>query len=260
LGFRGAITASNWTTAHPEVLGPLEKYTYTAGDFIDRHGYFAGKAEGPDVSWSIREGMTYADRSALRFDSDTPGEPKRFVHPIMDVHYDGKPSMISETTWNRPNRYRSEAPLYYAAYGALQGTDAIVHFFDDTTEWSVKPGFFVGPWTLMTPAMMGQFPAAALIYRRGLVAEGDLLAAVNLRPEDLFDLKGTPLPQDASFDEFRLKDVPEGQALRPGNVIDPLIHLAGRTEVTFSVQPRPARLKELRPYIDRTHRTVVSAS
>ena len=50
----------------------------------------------------------------------------------MDPSYDGKPSMISETTWNRPNRYRSEAPLFYAAYGALQDSDAIVHFALDT--------------------------------------------------------------------------------------------------------------------------------
>ena len=27
LGFKGVITASNWITASPEVLGPLEKYT-----------------------------------------------------------------------------------------------------------------------------------------------------------------------------------------------------------------------------------------
>jgi len=43
----------------------------------------------------------------------------------MDPHYDGKPSMISETTFCRPNRHRSEAPLYFAAYGALQDSDAI---------------------------------------------------------------------------------------------------------------------------------------
>ena len=80
--------------------------------------------------------------------------------------------MISETTWNRPNRYRSEAPLFYAAYGALQDSDAIVHFALDSADWSVKPGFFMQPWTLMSPAMMGQFPAAALIYRKGLVEPG----------------------------------------------------------------------------------------
>src|SRR5947209_3597442 len=29
LGFKGVITASNWTTADARVLGPLDKYSYT---------------------------------------------------------------------------------------------------------------------------------------------------------------------------------------------------------------------------------------
>jgi hypothetical protein len=260
LGFKGVITASNWATADPRVLGPLEKYTYTAGDFIDRHGYFAGTHTGEHSAWSLRDGQVYSDRSALRFEPAEPGKPKLFVHPAMDIHYDGKPSMISETTWNRPNRYRSEAPLYLASYGALQGSDAIVHFAHDTSNWTVKPGFFMQPWTLMTPAMMGQFPAAALIYRKGLVAEGDVLVSLNLKLGDLLDLNGTPLPQDAAFDELWLKDVPKGLTLRPGNVIDPLVHLVGRTSVIFSDRGGPAVLKDLRPYIDRTKHTVTSTS
>jgi hypothetical protein len=258
LGFKGVITASNWVTASAEILGPVEKYSYTPGDFLDRHGYFSGKADGPNSTWAINKGLTYTDRSALRFDAELPGKPKAFVHPAIDVKYDGKPSMISETTWTRPNRYRSEAPLFYAAFGALQGTDAVVHFTADGTSWSVKPGFFMQPWTLMTPAMMGQFPAAALIFRRGLVAEGDLLVDLNLKPDDLLDLKGTPLPQDASFDELRLKDVPKGSSVKPGEVIDPLVHFAGRTSVTFSDRDRPPVLKDLRPYVDRTNKTVSS--
>ena len=73
----------------------------------------------------MRAGHTYSDRSALRFEAEDPTKPKQFVHPVMDPHYGDKPSMISETTFNRPNRYRSEAPLYFAAYGALQGSDAL---------------------------------------------------------------------------------------------------------------------------------------
>src|SRR5262249_4588546 len=158
----------------------------------------------------IREGHTYADRSALRFDPEEPGKPRLFAHPAMDPGYDGKPSMISETTWNRPNRYRSEAPLFYAVFGSLQGSDAIVHFALDAATWSVKPGFFMQPWTLMSPAMMGQFPAAALIYRRGLVEPGEMLVDLDLKVADLLDLKGTPMPQDAAFDELRARDLPKG--------------------------------------------------
>jgi hypothetical protein len=260
LGFKGVITTSNWITASPQVLGPLEKYTYTVGDFIDRHGYFSCHSKGEASEWSVRDGHTYADRSALRFDPEEPGKPKAFVHPAMDPSYDGKPSMISETTWNRPNRYRSEAPLFYASYGALQDSDAIVHFALDTAAWSVKPGFFMQPWTLMSPAMMGQFPAAALIYRKGLVATGDLMVDLDLKVGDLLDLKGTPMPQDAALDELRLKDVPKGTTLKPGNVIDPLVHFAGRTNVNFTDRGGPSKLKDLKPFIDRRRQVVTSST
>ena len=260
LGFKGVITASNWITASPEVLGPLEKYSYTVVDFIDRHGYFGCHSRGEASEWSVRDGHTYAERSALRFDPEEPGKPRTFAHPAMDPSYDGKPSMISETTWNRPNRYRSEAPLFYAAYGALQDSDAIVHFALDSASWSVKPGFFMQPWTLMSPALMGQFPAAALIFRKGLVATGDLFVDLNLKIRDILDLQGTPLPQDAALDELRLKDVPKGTTLKPGNVIDPLVHLAGRTNVNFTEKGGPSKLKDWKPFVDRKHQVVVSCT
>jgi hypothetical protein len=117
------------------------------------------------------------------------------------------------------------------------------------------------PWTLMTPAMMGQFPAAALIYRRGLVAPGDTLVDLDLKIADLFDLKGTPLPQDAALDELRLKDVPEGPAaLKPGGVIDPLVHFAGRTNVRFTERGGTSKVADLSRLIDRKRRTVVSTT
>ncbi len=273
LGFKGLITASNWATASPEVFGPLEKFTYTAGDFIDRHGYFGCRNEGQFSEWSMRDGHSYADRSALRFENEEPGKPASFVHPAMDPKYDNKPSMISETTWNRPNRHRGEAPLYLAAFGALQDSDCIVHFAKDGVDWSVKPGYFMQPWTLTAPTQFGQFPAAALIYRRGLVKPGDVMADVTLAVEDLLKLQGTPLPQDAAFDELRLKDVPQGTTLKQGQRIDPLIHYVGRTRVTFRrmdalVRPNGARTDEgvhptvkltsLAPFIDHTKKLVTS--
>jgi hypothetical protein len=260
LGFKGVITASNWYTASPEILGPLEKLSYTATDFIDRHGYFSVEHKGEASEWSIRNGHTYTDRSALRFEPVVPGKPKQFIHPAMDPTYDNKPSMISETTWNRPNRFRSEAPLYFAAYGALQGTDAIVHFAYDGDRWSVKPNYFMQPWTLMAPSQMAQFPAAALIYRKGLIKTGEVLAKINLNTNDLLNLKGTPLPQDASFDELRLRDVPSGGEIKPGQRIDPLIHYAGRAEVSLNSSPTKTELRDLSSLIDHAKQQVRSST
>ena len=109
----------------------------------------------------------------------------------MDIHYDNKPSMISETTFCRPNRYRTEAPLYFACYGVFQASDAIVHF---------------------------------------------------------------------AFDEPRLKDVPKGTDLAPGNVIDPLVHYAGRTGVRFTQQGGPAELSNLSGFLDRAKQVVTSTN
>jgi hypothetical protein len=260
LKYRGMITASNWTTASPQVFGPLEKYTYTVTDFIDRHGYFDCNHKGDNAGWSIRDGHTYCDRSALRFEAEEPGKPKWFSHPIMDPSYNNKPSMISEIAFCRPNRYRSEAPLFFAAYGALQGSDVIVQFALDSQSWSVKPNFFMQPWTIMTPATFGQFPAAALIYRQGLVDEGRMMVDLNLKLDDLMDLKGTPLPQDASLDLLRLTDVPQGGEFKPGEAIDPLVHLVGRTNVNFTKEGGPNTIVDLHPYIDRKAQTVVSST
>jgi hypothetical protein len=260
LGFKGLIHDSNWATASPEVLGPLEKLSYMAGDFQDRHGYFECNHQGDNAAWSIRPGHTYSDRSALRFDPPEPGKPKQFVHPVMDVQYGDKPTMISETTFTRPNRYRSEAPLYYAAYGALQDSDCIVHFAFDGEKWAVKPQFWMQQWTLATPSMLGQFPAAALLYRKGYVAPGAVVAEVALNTSDLVHLKGTPLPQDAALDELRLKDVPQGTDVKPGQRLDPLLHYAGRARVTFTDQPSRVKVSDLRPFVDHAAQTVASTT
>lgn len=277
LGFRGAITASNWATASPEVFGPLEKLSYATCDFIDRHGYFSCHHKGDNAEWSIRDGHTYADRSALRFDPETPGKPRAFVHPVMDPEYASKPSMISETTWNRPNRYRSEAPLYYAVYGALQGSDAIVHFALDGAEWSVKPNFWMQPWTLMSPSMMAQSPAAALIFRQGLVSTGDVVAEIDLGRDHLLELGGTPLPQDAALDELRAKDEPgtavagsapenanAGPGLIDGRRLDPLLHYTGRLKVGFAEGNRGSKMNLkadlVKRSIDRPNRKVTSVT
>ncbi len=260
-GFDGLVTPSNWATADPVVFGPLEKMSYTVGDFVDRHGYFGCRNQGPFSEWSLRDGNTYVDRSALRFDPEEPGKGLRFDHPAMDIEYGGKPSMISETTWTRPNRYRSEAPLFYAVYGALQDTDAIVHFALDGAEWRVKPQFWMQPWTLMAPSQIGQFPAAALIYRLGLVSAGEVLADVVLDPSKLLRLEGTPMPQEAAFDELRMKDVPVGTEWKPGQRVDPLIHFAGRTKVRFEpTGSGTSRISDLSKWVDRKARTVVSST
>ena len=173
MGFKGVITASNWITASPDLLDPLEKFAENSCDFADRHSYsdLIPPATRP-IGRSAKARRIF-ERSLLRFDPHEPGQPRPLSSPAMDPHFDGKPSMLSEVAINRPDRYRSEAPLYLAAYGSLQASNAIEHFALDGHTWTVKPGYFMQPWTAMGPATLGQFPAAALIYRHRLIDPGD---------------------------------------------------------------------------------------
>lgn len=259
LGFAGLVTCSNWHTASPEYLDPLERLSYTAGDFIDRHGYFSGLHQGEAASYSIRAQHVYTDRSALRFDAAEPGKPKEFNHPAMDLHYNQLPSMISETTFNRPNRYRSEGPLYFAAYGALQDSNAIVHFAYNGDSWAVQSGG-INPWTLSTPAMLAQFPAAALIYRQGLVETPSPVATIQMNLDDVKALKGSPLPQGASYDQLRAADLPQGAIRSATGRLDPLLHYVGPSQMLFTDQPTRVQLDpDLNRWIDRAASMVRSA-
>ncbi len=117
------------------------------------------------------------------------------------------------------------------------------------------------PWTLMAPSMMGQFPAAALIYRQGLVSSGSVVARIKLNREALLRLEGTPLPQEAALDELRLKDLPAGAAaLKSGSRLNPLLHYVGRIEVTFGDEPGGVELPESPGSIDAVAQRVTSST
>ncbi|MFQ3610597.1 MAG: hypothetical protein SNJ72_03785, partial [Fimbriimonadales bacterium] len=215
LGYQGLVQASNWITAEARILGPLDKWSNTVCDFMDRHGYFGGRHEGPNASWSINVGDKYEDASALLQVADKS-------IPIQDVIYDGLPSIISEVNWTPPNRYRAEFPFLSATYGSLQGTDGIVFFALTGVGWQGQ----LSKFAIQTPTIMGQFPALALIFRLGLVREAPPVAEVNLVLSDLFALKGAPLSQPVSLDALRALDVPPGQTAEVPQVsqIDPLSH------------------------------------
>ena len=247
LGFKGLITPSNWTTASP-ALELLEKQVYTVGDFTDRHGYVSPDATGDSADWSIRDGQTYLDRSALHFDPHEPGQPRPLFSPVMDPHFAGNPSMLSEVAISRPDRYRSEAPIYFAAYGSVQGSNAIEHFALDGPAWSVKPNFFMQPWTVMSPATMGQFPAAAVIYRQRLIAPCDS-ANINVAPATLWDWQNPPALG-------LLSGLSETQ-LPASGAIDPLVCFEGRTSIYFA---KSAATWSANESINRAHRTVSSVN
>jgi hypothetical protein len=254
LGYQGLVCASNWKTASASYLDPLDKYANSVADYFDRHGYFGGIHDGPNAAWNIENGQTYDDRSALRFRSPN-GADDDFSNPLFDLIYHGQPSVISEVNWPLPNRYRADMILMGAAYGALQGSDAIYWFASSAPSWEGLPGKF----SIQTPVVLGQFPAAALLYRQGLVRTAPRVVDLELAVDDLFALKGTPLPAPQNFDQLRGDGIPPGGTLTNVHAIDALSFLVGRVGVDFVTHERPrSRIVDLSPFIDRSAKTARS--
>ncbi len=256
LGYKGTVYGSNWITASAQILGPLDKYTNTVADFMDRHGYFDPPHQGERASYSISKGDKYEDRSALLFTPGKPGDAPNYSLPIMDVRYNNLPSTISEINWTPPNRFRADLPLVAAAYGSLQGSDGFHFFALAGPDWQHS----LSKFSLQTPVIMGQFPATALIYRRGLVKPGRSVVDANLKLSDLLALKGAPLAAPVNLDEFRAKDIPPGQSVAVDQVarIDPLSFLVGKVSLHITEQGDPSRVADLSRYIDRSAKTVRS--
>ena len=248
LGFRGLVYASNWQTASAQYLGPLDKLSNADADFMDRHGYFGGVHTGDASGYAIQAGQKYDDRTALKFLKDT-GTGEDFNNPLFDIIYDGQPSTITEVNWPPPNRFRADYPVLAAAYGALQGSDAIFHFAAGSPAWESVPGKF----SVQTPVVEGQFPAAALIYRQGLVKMAPRIVNLQLAVSDLYALKGTPLPAPQNFDQLRGNDIPPGATLTNVSAIDSLAFLVGRVGVDILTNGLPhSEVTDLSPFINRT--------
>jgi hypothetical protein len=253
LGFKGSVAGSNWITADARVFGPLDKWSNAGCDYLDHHGYYSGPHEGPDAGWKIRRGDRYNDASALRFEDGKGGTS--FDLPIMDLAYNGKPSTVSEVSWTPPNRTRADMPVIAAAYGALQGTDAFAFFLARETGWATE----LDKFSVQDPVIMGQFPAAALIYRGGLVRTG----AVSLRFEaslrDLYQLEGIAAAAPRNLDALRARDLGAGTAApRDAGGMDPLAFLTGRVEVNVSAQGAASRVTDLSRLIDHGAKVVRS--
>jgi hypothetical protein len=262
LSFKGSVTGSNWVTADARTLGPLDKWSNAGCDFMDRHGYFEGPHDGERAAYSISRGDRYDDALALRFETGKPGAPS-FSLPIMDLAYNGKPSTISELSWLPPNRYRTDMPILAAAYGALQGSDAFFFFAGGENGWAPQ----IVKFTIADPAVMGQFPAAALVYRRGLVKTAEAVVHLEVDLPSLYALEGLPFAGPENLDALRAEGIlpPRASAtiggLPASKGIDPLAFLAGRVEVNVTEIPAGAsRMTDLTNLIDRRNKTVRSVT
>lgn len=191
LNSKSLVSASNWITADPQKLEALERYTYTATDVMDRHAYFEADHTTPSgMTWTVQAGDSFKPSST----SQNPGK-----NPVKAVHNDKQPTMISEISWSNPTPYGAEGPYFMAVYGALQGIDAIHSFAMGNPAWSAK----MDKWPISTPSQLGQYPAFALMYRRGDVNESKNVVYETSTLQSLYQLKGTKIYESLNLDDSR---------------------------------------------------------
>lgn len=250
-GFKGMITASNWTTADNRQLAGIERWTYAAStDVVDRHGYFGGKHDGDGAGWSVRAGNTYEDKAAVLDPVDTP---------LGFLQLAGRPHIHSEIAWNKPNRFTADGMLLMSSYGALQGVDSFVGFALQKGTWA---GDGNGKWPAAMPGTMGQWPAAALQFRRGDVAAAPVAVRQVVRTDDMFAFKGSGVVEGQNVD-FRIAEAPKAGDAGNDAGFDPLSYFAGRVERVIDGLPgapagaQPSAI-DLGKAIDRQAKVVTS--
>jgi len=244
LGAKWPISASNWTTAPG--LGFIERYTYSGVDVIDKHGYFGGKHAGEGSGWSVRNGHTYEDKTAML-------DPESV--PFQYVRLPGHPHIQTEIAWNKPNRFIGEAELLISTYASLQGVDGIYLFAAHGGDWENNGG---GNWPYMMPGEIGQSPANALQYRLGDLKPGDTILRQVTTVDDILNLKSSTLIEGHNVD-FRITEAPKANQADQIASFEPLSFFVGRVERSFDPNAQPI-VTDLSKYIDRDKKIITSST
>ncbi|MGF1496905.1 MAG: hypothetical protein ACFB8W_08805 [Elainellaceae cyanobacterium] len=252
IGAQQLINAGNWKTASVERLNDAERYSYTATDVIGVNRYYnGGRHEGEHRGWAIVNGDRFTDQSILTHPAELPVNLKQVAH---------HPMIISESSWVPPLSHQSEGPFLVSLFQSLTGVDGFYWFNTGEVQWrspSSANGFkpSLGKWVINTPELIGNFPAAALMYRRGYIQRGDPVVQEHRRLEELWQRRSPRLWETQSFDPNR--DDASRETAATTTAVSPLAFLVGPVEVTYDSNEATA-IADLSPYLDLQNRTVES--
>ncbi|MEB3355764.1 MAG: hypothetical protein VKK04_03400 [Synechococcales bacterium] len=252
IGAQQLINAGNWKTASVERLNDAERYSYTPTEVIGVNRYYnGGRHEGDSSGWAILNGDRFTNQSILTHPTELPTNLKQVAH---------HPMIISESSWVPPLGYQSEGPFLVSVFQSLTGVDGFYWFNTGEAQWrspSSANGFrpSLGKWVINTPELMGNFPAAALMYRQGYIRQGTPVVQEHRRLEGLWRRRSPRLWESQSFDPNR--DEASRQTATTDSAVDPLAFLVGPVEVTYGSDESTA-IANLSPYIHSQDQTVES--
>ncbi len=194
-GVRVPISGTNWQgggfTTRVHMLGQ-------AGlDYVDRHGYWDHPQGEGNSKWRVST-CRFHNLSMLKSlaTGSDPQQENNVGNLVVAKAWErvfGLPMTISE--WNTcfPNEQSLEGTGVMAAYGLLQGWSGSLQFAYSSPEWT--PKLADRSFDLQgNPPQILQFPAAAAMWYRQDVREGDIVGEKAYTPDSVFELAPDRLP------------------------------------------------------------------
>jgi hypothetical protein len=172
LGYRGLIAGSNHWTDHP-----LDLKLNAELDFVDRHAYWSH----PEGGWGYKTSISW-DPSPMVKDMNLG-----IIGSLARRRVRGLPYSCSEWQTAAPNDTRQEGLLLVASIASLQGWSPLQFAFSHQRDKSVdSPGALESNFDVIEqPAMLGAWPAAALLFHRGDVRPSEVDAYLKVARESL---------------------------------------------------------------------------
>ena len=256
IGAKQLINAGNWKTANSAALNDAERYSYTPTEVMGVNRYYGGGGHwGEFAGWAIVNGDKFINRSVLFNPRALPTNIKQVAqHPMI----------IPESSWVPPLGYQSEASFLVSIYQSLSGVDAFYWFSMKEPQWrqpSFANGFkpSIGKWVINTPELLGNFPAAALMYRQGYIQRGQVVMNEKRPLKDLWQRRSPMIIEDPGFDPNRDQEKNRDRG-KITEVVNPLAFLVGRVEVTYEADSSQSQTIQLDQYIDEKAKVLRSVT
>lgn len=249
------INAGNWKTADTVYLEDCERYSYSSTEVVAVNRYFGGvhKSAGGTQGWAIVNGDQFTSPSILQ-------DPRDFPLNLKQVK--GHPMMITESSWVMPNGRAAEGPFLVAAYQSLSGIDAFYWFSTGDDEWTPPEsanGYMPSQakWIFGYPDLLGNFPAASLLYRMGYLKKGEPVVHEVRSLQDMWDRHTPIIAESPSFDPNRdAGDIAGESGVQTG--VDPSAFLMGPVEVDFDGNPAETATANLSSLLSADKKTIHS--
>jgi len=251
LGCRALVNAGNWRTANQERLLDLERYSYDVNGVIGVNRYVNGgegaaahvnPRQGHRAGYAVDAGDFFQDTSVLLDPGRLPTAAKQVA---------GRAYIVSESTWVPPMSHQAEGPFLVAVHSALNGVDAYYWFATGSVAFDAT----IAKWQFACPPLLGGFPAAAFLFRKGLVQRGAPVVHEERALDDLWNLRPPVLAEEGGYDPNRDAGFGPQSAIR--TAVDPLAFLAGPVEVVYGGDPARSTTADLKALIDREGKKVV---